>query len=155
MSDTTVIGGFVEVNNGDSRTVFGTAMLGKAFGEITSMGLSRDAEKILVEGGWKQVVAYFLTNFSWKLELEIQVDSEVDMPGVGDMIQFPLVGIKGRIEPGLKISQPNGGVRTMSMSVTSYDSLNDGGAGTRIVHPVPTDSTLTAAIKPVADKTTV
>ncbi len=129
----TRVPGWIEINNNDESVLFSTAQFGNSFGEITKMELSRDADTIELKGGWQQVKACILTNFSYSLNLEINMKAGVTPPGPGDQITFPLAGVKGIVKPGVKLGVATNGVQTLSLQATSFDSLSNDGMGVRKV----------------------
>lgn len=133
----TRVPGWIEINNNDESVLFSTAQFGDSFGEITKMELSRNADTIELKGGWQQVKACILTNFSYALNLEINMKAGVTPPGPGDQITFPLAGVKGIVQPGVKLGVATNGVQTLSLQATSFDSLSHEGMGVRKVVSTP------------------
>ena len=133
----TRVPGWIEINNNDEGVLFSTAQFGNKFGEITKMELGREADAVELKGGWQQVKAYILTNFSYSLSLEINMKAGVTPPGPGDQITFPLAGVKGIVKPGVKLGVSANGVQTLTLQATSFDSLSNGGMGVRTLVAPP------------------
>lgn len=105
-----------------AATVFGTAMLGAAFGTVKSARLQRTGNVVELEDGAGALRAVIIANPGLQLTLECAFDRTV-APGPFAVIQFPLLGIAGRVMPGVEITWELGGERGLRISVSQWDSL--------------------------------
>lgn len=109
--------------------VFGTVMLGDLFGEVTSASIVRaaDLEEVKAAGS---VFAAIMSNPKFEFEFETTFRNSVNPPGLGDLLQFPFAGIKGRVLPPITIKWSENGHRGLSIKATSWDNfqaVNQGG----------------------------
>lgn len=126
--------GFVQIGNTDKAVTYGTYMFKSTFGEVTKMDLGREAEEVLVTGGYGQLLAFLLKNFHYTLSLEIIIMGDDPIPGPGDEVEFPLVGVKGRVKGSVKRTADDSNAHKISFEAYSWDSLDNNGAGTAIVY---------------------
>jgi hypothetical protein len=129
MALTTRRPGEIIIANNPEYIVFGTCMLGDTFGSVESASVKRgaDTEEIMKCGG--ALLAYIMKNPFFELTLKVLFTSDVTPPELGQLIEFPLAGISGRIIPSIDIEWEKDGQRMMSITAKSWDSLNNEGAG--------------------------
>lgn len=108
---------------GDENIIFGTAMLGQAFGEIMKCDLERTGKTIEIENNRNGIRAVILSNPGFKLALEVTFDASVAPPAMGDPITFPYAGVIGRVMPGAKIVWSSGSQRKLSFEAAHWDSM--------------------------------
>lgn len=125
--------GFIQISNTDKAVTFGTYMFNSTFGEVAKMDLGREAEEILITGGWGQLIAFILKNFHYTLSMEIIIMGDDPIPGPGDEIEFPLVDVKGRVKGNVKRMADDSSAHKYSLEAWSWDALDNNGAGTAIV----------------------
>lgn len=125
--------GFVVVQSDGVAHEFGTYMFNSEFGEVTKFDIGRLADEVSVTGGMGQVIFYILKNFRYEITVEIIQDKAAKLPGPGDLIEFPVAGIKGRVKGDVKITADDSNAHKISLTASSWDSLDNGGAGTLTV----------------------
>lgn len=105
-----------------SEYVFGTCMLGSAFGQVKSATCKRtaDFESVLkCDGGLK---AFLIKNPRFELQLETLYDSDVAAPTFGDTVTFPVGSITGYVSGEIEIKWDENGGRMLSFPATSWDT---------------------------------
>lgn len=109
--------------------VFGTVMLGDAYGEVVSATVTREADiEDLLAGA--SLLAVILRNPTFSFKFKTMFRDDVTPPGIGDLITFPLAGIQGRILPPISIDWEEKGHRQLSIEAKSWDQfevVNQGG----------------------------
>lgn len=114
----------------ESDIVFGTCMLGEAFGEIKKCDLDRTADQETIDKCTGGLRALLLLNPRFELKLETVFDSGVTPPALGDEITFPLADVKGRVLKS-SVAWEMKGSRGLSIEATHWDSMaTDDGSGT-------------------------
>ena len=122
MSFNTTYPGEIVIANNATNLVYGTAMLGDAFGKVLSASVARDADKVILEAQGS-ILAVVLRNPSFAFKFKVIFSADVDPPGLGDLVTFPLAGIQGRVWPGASIEWEEKGHRQLSLEVSSWDSF--------------------------------
>jgi hypothetical protein len=107
------------------QTVIGTAMLGEDFGTVKSASVKRQADKEDLLNGNGNLRAVLLSKPGFELTLEVAFDASVTPPGLGERIALPLVGVTGRVMPGVEVKWEQGKERGLSIPVNSWDSMED------------------------------
>lgn len=110
---------------GDDAVVWGTAMLGTAFGQVKSASLDRNADQQQILNGNTTLRALILTNPRTALSLTTTFDEDVTAPGLGEEVSFPLVGVTGRIT-SVKPAWSENGARELQIEASHWDSLDNG-----------------------------
>lgn len=105
------------------QVVIGTAMLGRDFGTIKSASVKRSGDKLELEGGSGNLRALVLLKPGFEMILEVAFDLSVEPPGLLDRIALPLVGVVGRVMPGVEVKWEAGKERGLSIPVSSWDSM--------------------------------
>lgn len=102
--------------------VWGTMMLGDDFGEIISASVKRTGDKKEIENGAGNLRAFLLTKARFELNFETRFDSAVEAPGLMNEIDFPLVGVTGRV---LDVTPKweGGKERILTIEASFWDSL--------------------------------
>ncbi len=129
MALTTKIPGEIIIADDPDNIIFGTCMLGSTYGSVESASVKRgaDMEEIKKCGG--KLLAVIMKNATFELTMKCIFTDEVDPPGLGDLIQFPLAGIKGRVVPTVDVEWEKEGQRMISINCKSWDVLSGEGAG--------------------------
>lgn len=130
MALTTRYAGEIVLTDNSANLVFGTVMLGTAFGQVESASVSREAdmEKLKAAGG--KLLAVILSDPMFSFTVKTVFASNVTPPGIGDLIVFPLAGISGRVLPPVTIDWEKQGHRMLSIKAESWDAfsgVNSGG----------------------------
>lgn len=129
----------------------GTAMLGDDFGTVKSCSVKRTADKEDLENGAGNMRAVLLKKPGFEMTLEVAFEVGVTAPALGAAISLPLVGVVGRVMPGVEVKWEAGKERGLSIPVSSWDSLE--GASLYSVDPVTQDYTLLDIGTPVVTAT--
>ncbi len=129
MALTTRYPGQIVIAESVSNLEWGTVMLGTTYGSLESATVTRDGdlEKLQKAGG--KLLAVIMSNMLFKLDMKCLFSSDVTPPDVGDLVTFPLAGIKGRVLPGIKIDWEKDGHRMLSFSCESWDSFSSTNQG--------------------------
>lgn len=127
----------IKIADNPANIVFGTAMIGDTYGSVISANIKRDGqlEEITSYGN---LLAAIIANPSFELTLNTVLTADVAIPGMGELIDFPLAGITGRIMPGIEVAWEELGHRGLSITAKSWDSLNNDGAGDAQVYDIGT-----------------
>lgn len=121
--------GFVQVSATDKEVAFGTYMYKNTMGEITSLSHARVADEIDVTGGMSQLIAKIYANHRYELNVTILVMGEDPYPGPGDEVEFPALNLRGRVGGNVTKNADPGNAHTVTFTITSWDSLDNAGAG--------------------------
>jgi len=128
MAFTTRYDGQIVIADSPDDMVFGTAMLGNAYGEVISATILREADvnEVLAAGS---LLAAILSNPKFQFEFETMFRESVEAPGFAELIEFPFAGISGRIMPPISVKWGENEHRTLSIKATSWDNFaeNEGG----------------------------
>lgn len=108
-----------------AEVVIGTAMLGSDFGTVKSCSVKRNADKEELENAAGNLRAVVLKKPGFEMTLEVAFDASVTAPALGAAISLPLVGVVGRVMPGVEVKWEQGKERGLSIPVSSWDSLED------------------------------
>ena len=127
--NTTYPENYIIISDNPANIVFGTCTLGDEFGKVKSCGLKRNSDQDIIKKANNQgILAIVLTNPKFELTLDTQFTSEIEPPGIGDEIEFPLAGVVGRILE-IDVKWEENGQRGMTITATSWDTLGNNGAG--------------------------
>jgi hypothetical protein len=110
------------------QVIIGTAMLGNDLGTVKTASVKRVADKLELEGGSGNLRAFVLLKPGFELVLECAFERHVQPPGLLDVIQLPLVGVAGRVMPGVEVKWEQGKERGITIPVSQWDSLIGVGA---------------------------
>lgn len=128
MAFTTRYDGQIIIAENPTDMVFGTIMLGDAFGSVISANIIRDADvDTLLKAG--SFLAAIMTNPRFEFEFETMFSDNVDPPELAQDIEFPFAGITGRVMPPITVDWKEKGHRGLKIKATSWDSLGSEGAG--------------------------
>lgn len=109
-------------------------MIGDVYGPVVSASVKRDGQLEEITK-WGSLLAAIINNPNFEMTLNTVFLSAVDPPGLGELIDFPLANIQGRILPGIEISWEEQGHRGLSITAKSWDSLTvNNGAGNASSH---------------------
>lgn len=133
------------------HVVIGTAMLGNDFGTVKSTSVKRAADKEELENGAGNLRAVLLKKPGFEMTLEVAFDATVTAPGLMERIALPLVGVVGRVMPGVEVKWEAGKERGLSIPVSSWDSLENASAFQ--VNAVTQEFSLLDLIAPVVTPT--
>lgn len=102
--------------------VFGTVMLGDAYGQVISASVVRDAdiEELMAAGS---IYAALLSNPNFQFKFKTSFRNNVTPPGFAELINFPFAGIKGRIMPPITVDWEEKGHRGLSIEAKSWDAF--------------------------------
>lgn len=129
MSIKSKIAGTQVISDGPLVGLYGVAMFGSTWGEITDVGLSQGAEVTEIKVG-KKLVAVEISGGKHTLDLTIKITKDTDPPGIGDIIQYPLEGMQGRVIGEPKLAFADADFATYTCQATSWhDFTTNGGAG--------------------------
>lgn len=118
------------ISDGPLTGLYGTAMLGNTWGEITGADLAQSAEVTEIKVG-KKIVAIEIAGGKHTLNLTIKLTKDTEPPGIGDIIQFPLEAMQGRVTGEAKLAFSDADFATYTCAATSWhDIKTNGGAGT-------------------------
>lgn len=134
-----------------SNVVVGTAMLGDDFGTVKSCSVKRAADKEEIENAAGNLRAVLLKKPGFEMTLEVAFEATVTAPALGAAISLPLVGVVGRVMPGVEVKWEGGKERGLSIPVSSWDSLEN--ASLYQVDPVTQEYTLLDIGTPVPTAT--
>lgn len=110
------------------NVVFGTCMLGEVFGSVESASVKRASDKEELKKCGGKLLAAILSNQRFELSLKTLFTEDAGEPELGGTIDFPLLGIKGRILD-FSVEWEKSGQRMLSIEATSWDSLGVDGSG--------------------------
>lgn len=118
----------IVIADNPSNMVFGTAMLGRTYGEVISASVAREAdlEEIIAAGS---ILAAVLTNPKFTFKFKVMFRANVTPPGLAELITFPLANISGRILPPITIDWEEKGHRQLSIEATSWDGFSASSGG--------------------------
>lgn len=124
MSLTTRYAGEIVISDNPANLIFGTVMLGSAFGSVESASIAREAdmEKLKAAGG--KLLAVILSDPMFSFTLKTLFRADITPPDLADLIVFPLAGIKGRVLPPITIDWEKTGHRMLSIKAESWDSFS-------------------------------
>lgn len=134
---------------GDAVPVIGTAMLGDDFGNIKSFGVKRTGDEEELSNGAGSLRAHVIKKPGVEATMDVMFDATVTPPRLYQIIMLPVIGIAGRVMPGIDIKYDDGKERMMTIPIKMWDALKnkpafrlDTATGTRylldIGIPVPT-----------------
>lgn len=130
MSLTTRFPGEVIIADSPENVVFGTCMLGSTYGSVESASVKRNADLEEIKKCGGALLAAIAHNAHFELTMECLYTADVDPPGIGDLITFPIAGVQGRVLPGAEIKWEKAGQRMLSITAKSWDALStNSGAG--------------------------
>lgn len=129
MALTTRYPGEIIIADSPDNIVFGTCMLGSTYGQVESAQIKRGSDLEELKGCGNKLLAAIMSNFNFELTMKVLFTTDVDPPDLGELIDFPLAGIQGRIVPSIDIDWENAGQRMMSITAKSWDVLGTNGAG--------------------------
>lgn len=129
MSFLTRYPGQIIIAESPADIVFGTVMLGDAYGQVISATVSREAdvEELMAAGS---IYAALLSNPNFQFKFKTSFRNDVTPPGFAELITFPFAGIKGRIMPPIVVDWEEKGHRGLSIEAKSWDAFeatNQGG----------------------------
>lgn len=129
MSFTTRYPGQIVIAESPADIVFGTVMLGNAYGRVLSASVTREAdiEELLAAGS---VLAVILSNPNFQFKFKTTFSNDVTPPDLAELITFPFAGIQGRILPPISVEWEEKGHRGLSIEAKSWDKFaatNEGG----------------------------
>lgn len=81
---------------GDDKVVFGTVMLGDTYGEVLKFDLDLSGAETEIEGS-RGLRAFIINNVKLMADIETLCDEDVEEPGIGDPLPFPLAGVTARV----------------------------------------------------------
>lgn len=128
MSLATQYPGYIAIGALPDNIVFGTAQIGQDFGKVKSATLDRTGDTQDIMNGIGGLRAALITNPRSEFTLETLFETDVDAPGLGELIVFPLLDddlgnpVCGTI---LKVTPKwdENGARSLSITATNWDSL--------------------------------
>ena len=131
MALTTRYPGEIVIANSPTNLVFGTVMLGNAYGEVESASCSREADQVILEANGGDILAVILQKLVFSFKFKCVFRADITPPDLADLIAFPLAGIQGRILPPITIDWEKAGHRMLSIEAKSWDSFSavNGGGG--------------------------
>lgn len=131
MSYTTRYPGEIIIANSPQNIVFGTVMLGNAYGEVESASVTREADKAELEAAGGSILAVILKKMKFAFKFKTMFRSDVTPPDFADLICFPFAGIYGRVMPPIGVEWSKDGHRMLSIEAESWDSFasNNSGGG--------------------------
>ncbi len=131
MALTTRYPGEIVIANSPSNLVFGTVLLGNAYGEVESASCSREADQVVLDAAGGNILAVILQKLVFSFKFKCLFRSDITPPDLADLITFPLAGISGRILPPITIDWEKAGHRMLSIEAKSWDSFSaiNGGGG--------------------------
>ncbi len=109
--------------HGQEDAVIGTAMLGSEFGTIKSARLKRSGEVIELDDGGGGLRSIVILHPGVEMELECAFDRTITAPRHLDIITLPIIGIRGRVMPGVEVMWEAGKERGLKIPVSQWDSL--------------------------------
>jgi hypothetical protein len=104
------------------QLIFGTCMLGSAFGQIKTASLKRTADRELIANCHGNLRAVLLKNPRFELVLKTVFDSTVTAPGLMEEITLPLVAVTARIMD-VSVEWDENGERMLSIEASHWDAL--------------------------------
>lgn len=120
--------GYIAIGPVPENIVFGTAQIGQDFGKVKSATLDRTADNQDIPNGIGGLRAALLTNPRSEFTLETLFETDVNAPGLGELIVFPLLAddlgnpVCGAITKVTPKWDENG-ARMLSITATNWDSL--------------------------------
>jgi hypothetical protein len=83
---------------GDTDNIlYGVCEVSDGYGEVVSCNLDETADPKMWENCNGNTKLVLLANERYELELEVEFDTEIGRPGLGDSIAFPDVGVSGQV----------------------------------------------------------
>jgi hypothetical protein len=129
MSLTTRYPGEIVIANSPTNLVFGTVMLGNAYGEVESASVSREADQVVLDAAGGNILAVILQKLVFAFKFKVLFRADITPPDLADLIVFPLAGVSGRILPPISIEWEKAGHRMLSIEAQSWDSFAAVNAG--------------------------
>lgn len=128
MSLSTTIPGYLSIGELPENVIFGTAQIGDDFGVVKDATLDRtgDTEEILNGNGGLR--ALLINNPRSEFSLDTLFTSDVEAPGLGELIAFPLLAdtlgnpVCGTVLKAT-VKWTEKGARMLTISATNWDSL--------------------------------
>jgi hypothetical protein len=128
MSLNTTIPGYLAIGELPENVIFGTAQIGDDFGTVKSATLDRtgDTEEILNGNGGLRTL--LINNPRSEFSLDTLFTSDVEAPGLGELIAFPLLAdtlgnpVCGSILK-VTVKWEEKGARMLTITATNWDSL--------------------------------
>jgi hypothetical protein len=130
MSYTTRYPGEIVIASSSANLVFGTVMLGSAYGQVESASVAREADMAELEAAGGSILAVILKKPKFAFKFKTMFRADVLPPDFADLITFPFAGISGRVMPPITVEWEKDGHRMLSIEATSWDSFastNSGG----------------------------
>jgi hypothetical protein len=149
--------GYLVIAEDPQNIMFGTVQVGDDFGQAKSATVKRTADKEELVANSGNLRAVILKNPRFELDLETLFTLDVEPPGIGERIMFPLVDVIGHILD-VEVQWEDSKGRGLKITATSWDVFGgnataqhyDGTTWTPIVDTVPLEGasppTLTTAI---------
>lgn len=113
---------FLVISN-DTELIFGTAMLGNAFGAIKAAVIKRTGEREMFSTKAGVLKLILIKNPGYEMTLKCAFDKSVVAPGIGESLSLPLVGVTGYVMEGVTIEWESGSERGLSIPVSSWDAF--------------------------------
>lgn len=123
MALTTRYPGEIVIANNPANLIFGTVMLGNAYGSVESATVSREADMEEIEAAGGNLLAVILKKPNFAFKFKTLFSADVTPPDLAALITFPLAGIKGRVLPPITIDWEKAGHRQLSIEAKSWDAF--------------------------------
>ncbi|MBE7497116.1 MAG: hypothetical protein HS117_19415 [Verrucomicrobiaceae bacterium] len=108
---------------GDIAPVYGTAMLGREFGQIQRCFLVRAGERKEFRNDAGELLLILISGTGWQAEFECLFDASVTAPGFMEEITLPLLGITGRVMEGARVTWEGDAERVITIPCAEWDSM--------------------------------
>ena len=129
MSFSTRYPGEIVIANSSTNLVFGTVMLGSAYGQVESASVVREADASELEAAGGDILAIILKKPGFAFKFKTLFRADILPPDLADLITFPFAGISGRIMPPITVEWEKDGHRMLSIEAKSWDAFSATNAG--------------------------